>query len=1201
MKRPTNIEHAMERLHVTTRAALDERILEAAMAAYDRARSGASQADRSGLWRVMLSRRAVKVAAMVAVAATIVVLGFLLSGKAGRDTGPMGREPSAPVAPNAPSETLASEKLLAAERQKIEAVYAAGDVEGLLGMLGEARLENKIVAADYLGEIGDQRAVAVLSELAEQWRGQSAGQAFLKAIERINSRTRSQEPNVPDADRQPGSKGMGERTPGPILSGTVTDVETNAPIEGVLLRVSRSGGGRVYEATSDSNGVYAFDAVGSDGAYNVFLNAPEHVAPANWEQPRESIELRRSHPVVKDFALAKGATIVATVVNEAGQPVRRASMFVAYVSDEWGKGPKESIRSNDDGIASLGGLRADEYWVTVTHRDYAFAGQHVVSEEPGQVESLVFVLEKGIDIIGVATCSDGLPASGWEIEPRPKWWHSIYCPYDYPVADDGSFVLEHIVAGQYRLGIQIPVDGGSRGICSIDVNLPPETDVLDLRIPKPSPHGRVCITGTVTIAGGSYDRGFWIHARSDAGHSGSTYLERGKREFVLDDLVPDLYDIDITVAGDRHEFTNVKAPGEGVVLEIAIHQAVPLRAKVVDKQTREPVTRFQHRRAGERNWCEIDDPNGLFEIAGRGPDLVNVTIRADGYGDKMARLSPDANEVTVIEMTPPLALAGVVVNEAGRPLEGATVSYRYRRSADESPEGKEITATGADGRFTVDDVPASDTYHWFVFRHRDYARSMKKIRFADGGVTQTQVILPGGGTVEGYVYDWRGAPLPETPVYFMDESDFSYWKQNRARLGKVTTDKSGYYRIDHLPEELCYALRDDPDNQLGVVLNGILPRAGQTVRFDLGGPWKASGRLLARGEPMANTKLLVTFEAGIAQGFEAYALSDSLGRFRFSGLPTGRRRVYCALPGGHGSGRWIELGAFDFAAGSDLELGDFDVTTAQVTIALAADDPEFSLDSWDVTIIEYDEKHFWGRRAGQPRPRSDDRDPFVFSYVSAGRYEAIARKEGFPSVRQVFEVEPGQQEHAMVLTIPAGSASISGTLVRPSSERSFSSLVLRSEDQRITAALRPDSDGAFAAQNLPAGDYVIGRASVALARSSTLTAFSLKPGQRKDIRIQLDPDDSGHAGNAYLIVLVVSETGIPLATPDVWLERGGQVIEPHFNTDDGKSFMGVTGTYTLHARYPGYAPLRQDVELISIQQWRMQEVHAPLVIRMRPE
>ena len=542
--------------------------------------------------------------------------------------------------------------------------------------------------------------------------------------------------------------------------------------------------------------------------------------------------------------------------------------------------------------------------------------------------------------------------------------------------------------------------------------------------------------------------------------------------------------------------------------------------------------------------------------------------------------------------------AGVVVDDAGQPIEGATVSYRYRRSRDESPEGKFITRTDAEGGFRVDALPADRIDHWFVFGHPDYARRMKLIPVQEDRPVDARVVLQKGGSVEGYVYDWRGKPLPATPVYFMDESQFSYWKQNRARLGKITTDREGFYRIDHLPGELCYAFRNDPDSQLGTVLSAVLPQAGRATQLNLGGTWSASGRLLSNGEPMANTKLLVTYEVGISQGFMAYALSDALGRFSFLGLPTGRRRLYWAVPGGHDWGRWIELGVFDFEEGRDLAIGDLVVTTAHVTVELVAGEPAVSLDSWDVAIEESDGMHYWGRRVGQLQPRRDHLDPFVFSCVSAGCYEAVARKEGYPSVRQIFEIVPGQKEHAIVLTIPSGSGSIAGTLESVLADRLPSMLLLRSIDGGVTAKLPVASDGTFAAGNLPAGQYAIGLASAALARRSTLQNITLKPAEHKEVVIQMTSEDAGRVAEGYLVVLVVTEEGLPLATPDVWLARAGKVIEPHFNTDDGKSFTGQPGTYTLHAQYPGYRSVRRTVEIKSRQDQTTQEILTPLVITM---
>lgn len=1201
MKHEHGIEVALQQLRVTTTITLDTRILDDAFVALDEAVVGREQ-PTVGLWQGMMARRFVRVAAVIALIAAVAAVALVLWMRGAEDARPIVREPGPTETPNRLPDAPDVRELLAQERASIDAMFAAADIDGLVGMLETGLPQSRLRAAAYLGQIGDARAIPVLSQLAAQWEVEPDGNPYREAISQINARIRPPEPNAPDPNPDPQGQASPDVRPAFVLSGTISDSDTGEPLEDVLVRVSPSGGGRVYEATSDSNGVYTFDAVGANGAYNIRLTAPEHVTPADWQTPRETVQLRRGGRVVKDYALARGAGIIARIVDEGGRPVPRARIYASHVADEMGRGPKRPVRGGADGTVSLGGLPLDEYLVIAAHDDYAFAGQTVTLDEPGQVKPVLFVLEEGIDVVGVATCSDGLAPVGWEIRALPSWWHSLYSwPRDEAVAKDGTFAFCHIAPGIHRVSVFIPVDGGSRGIWSTDVNLPPETGVLELQIPQASPHGRVSISGSVRFMGGDYDRGFWINAFSDAGHHASVDLRPGQRDFVLTDLVPGLYDIYTTVAGDRHDFTNIKAPSDGIVLEIPIYQAVSLRAIVVDKETSQPVPRFQLRPPGGHDWRQVQDPNGRFEVIARGPDVVKVMIRADGYGDKLAELSPDANEPAVIEMAAPVALAGTVVDEAGRPIEDVTVSYRYRRSRDEPPEGKYITSTDAGGQFTVEDVAADDTYHWFVFRHPEYARSMPYLKIEEVGETGVKIVLKQGGAVEGTVYDWRGNPMPNTRLYFMDESHFAYWKENRARLGEVTTDENGFYRIEHLPEELCHAFREGAHEGPGVILASILPRQGQTVRLDLGGPWKVTGRLLKDGQPAAAMRMMVVYEAEVAHGFEAHTLTNALGEFTFYGLPTGRRRLYWGGDGSYSwADGWLRLGVFDFEEGVDLDLGDCVVTVAQVSVELVAEDPDVSMDGWDVALQAYDAGDFWGRRVGQLQPRRDHLDPFVYSGLADGRYEAVTRKEGYPSVRRVFELVPGQSSHAFSMTIPKGSGAISGTLEPAASDRSPSLLMLRSRDQRITAEVRPASDGTFAIENLPAGQYMIGSASVAMARTSTLATVDLKRAERKDIRIQLDPNETGHdAGDGYLVVLVVTEAGLPLATPEVWLEGAGQVIEPHFNNDDGKSFRGHPGTYTLHAQYEGFRPVRRTVEIQPRQGRTIQEILAPLVITMR--
>ena len=139
------------------------------------------------------------------------------------------------------------------------------------------------------------------------------------------------------------------------------------------------------------------------------------------------------------------------------------------------------------------------------------------------------------------------------------------------------------------------------------------------------------------------------------------------------------------------------------------------------------------------------------------------------------------------------------------------------------------------------DVPEEDIWQWFVISHPNYAPEIKLIEVEDEHITEVEIVLKKGGTVEGYAYDANGQPLSDSQLCFMDESHFNYWKENRARLGSTTTDSNGFYRITGLPQKLCYGFRYEPDEQLGVVCTAILPKNGKINKLDFVGVGNSLG------------------------------------------------------------------------------------------------------------------------------------------------------------------------------------------------------------------------------------------------------------------------------------------------------------------------------------------------------------------------
>jgi len=989
--------------------------------------------------------------------------------------------------------------------------------------------------------------------------------------------------------------------PLPVLKGTLTDIDSGKPIALAQIRMSPSGGGRVYQTVTDSNGTYAFEHVPEDGAYNLRPEPDEYITDASWESPNQTIELRAGRTFVKDFALEKGCRVNLKAIDESGRPIKGVSLFAAYVADDMGRGPKRPVRTRESGQTFLGGLRATEYLIVGAHQDYALAGQRITFLEPQEEQALVMEMKKGIEVIGIATCSDGLPASGWEVWPKPIWWHSTRSwPYDDPVAEDGTFMFRHIVPGLHRVEVSRPFDGGIINFWSTEVNLPSETGLLELAIPQPSSHSRVSISGTVVFKGDALNKGFSIDAYRKAGYFGHVDWEPDEPTFTIADLVPGLYDLTFTPpGGKRQTLKNIQAPSQNIVLEIQTNPWVPILGQVVDKLTGQPVTDFQVCHAGQQTWRQWSDPNGFFTLTNvnERSHKKQVIIRSQGYSETLSdEIIPESMDLLRIELGLPQALHGRIINEAGNPIEAAEVNYRYpRKSRDESPDARKITQSDALGYFDIP-VELANTQEWFIFQHPDYARVIRQLDFRGDPLPELTVMLTQGGQVEGHLYDWQGHTLAHTPLYVMDESQYSYWNDHRGRLGRITTDANGFFHIDHLPEELCFIFREDPEQRLGTVQISILPSQEQTRTVNINGPWRATGRLLKNGIPLANMKLMINYDHSYVQGFKAYTLTNDLGEFTFFGLPTGQRSLYVEDQ----NNDWLIIGTYDFTAGCDLNLNDLEISLTKVIVALTKEDQSSLGHGWDVRIQQHKEKGLRMRNMGQAIPRQNQNDPFVFNNLPPGQFKILAQCTGYPSIRQSFEILPGQETQSVNLVFPTGSAGLTGQITLVSAAKNPSHVTLCNRDQTVVESLPVGVDGAFSMKHLPAGNYTLLRPGVlSTDRSDPLCKIQLTPGEHKTIDLLYSDDASVDSYDGYLVILVVNEQGLPTVTPDAWLEQKGRTIEAHMSTDNRKWFRGHPGRYMLHVQYPGFKPIQKSIEMKGKQDRATQEILEPVVVVLK--
>jgi len=112
---------------------------------------------------------------------------------------------------------LNKQQLAIRQLEEIKEFFAAGDIDGLVAVLGnaEAGYENRIIAANFLAQIGDTQAIETLEELSRQWQGEEAENPFAAAIATIRSRQKKEVEPTPLAD---------------VPKEPVAEAETNEPV-----------------------------------------------------------------------------------------------------------------------------------------------------------------------------------------------------------------------------------------------------------------------------------------------------------------------------------------------------------------------------------------------------------------------------------------------------------------------------------------------------------------------------------------------------------------------------------------------------------------------------------------------------------------------------------------------------------------------------------------------------------------------------------------------------------------------------------------------------------------------------------------------------------------------------------------------------------------------------------------------------------
>jgi hypothetical protein len=590
---------------------------------------------------------------------------------------------------------------------------------------------------------------------------------------------------------------------------------------------------------------------------------------------------------------------------------------------------------------------------------------------------------------------------------------------------------------------------------------------------------------------------------------------------------------------------------------------------------------------GEK-WRRVYDRRGEFSEQAVGPGIYAVEATADGWAT--ARSEPintdhlPKNGIR-ITLTKGAQVAGTVVDEEGRPIDGAIVlslaksGGQLPMSADQNPD--EIAVRTVAGRFQFDGLtPGTDS---FQVLHPGYAlATVHNFEVRSQGQEALAIVLKRGGTVAGHVQDEHGRLLGGVSLRFQRRPSTFSGDRYGSQFAMTVTDANGYYEVQHLPEELIHIMRNEGELSPGVFHQAVLPLNGKTRTVDFGGGPTISGRLFLNGAPLASSKLLLTDEEAHLDDFGATTITHSDGSFAFAGVPPGKRYLYFAVRKRSGrSDDWVRVRALEINTAA-RNFGRIDHRTGTVTVKVVGR-PK---DDATVALNYYDPGLFQVRSAARSQfPRAQDA-PFVFENVGPGTYDiavsAVSADNRAPHIKRMLIVSPNEPNPTVTVEWPHGTASIRGTIdqtLRDLLGNGF--IALSSPDDRWWAPVLVKEEGHFELDGIPVGNY-----SLTMMRFRRggfiplrLKEVRLAAGEAQTLDLRKDMVPPSELLKEALNVSVFTPQGFPLPGCEIRLTGASGELKPNRSHAAHVWFAVLPGTYQLSCAYPGAQTVTQTVEI----------------------
>jgi protocatechuate 3,4-dioxygenase beta subunit len=788
---------------------------------------------------------------------------------------------------------------------RIQAMYEARDVNSLMAVIGQTHydfrfdpqieFDAQVLAAKYLGQIGDVRALPALERLylsaEENPPPGYTENPFAEPIEKIKSRIEPEpektgpkpdanaastvdvnEVSEPDVNEVPAidapTKAEG------VLQLLVVHKDTNEPLADVKLsiEIQREGPDDKREQLTDANGQRTIEIVDLATNHVRISATKEHFVPLIARFRKDEDQAHLSIPASYTLALEPGTSIGGFVQNEQGEPIGEVTIYQEVLSKREDRVSyvlisDHQVRTDANGfwLCDIMPARIDHIRIRLTHPDYIDDESYNTRSAPpiGELRdmSVVMVMKRGVNVVGRVVDPSGQPIekasvrqgqeNTWGIK-YPRTETDIEGRFEFKGTRPGRVLLTAQTNGyapdireivvrdamqplEFRLGPPQTIRGRV-----VDSN---DTPIENVEVSLRSWHGRKTVEwGTKTDAEGYFE---WNQAPKD--QTLFTFAREGYSEIEFLELWPD---------ADEHV--------------IVMYRPLRVSGKVIDADSNEPVGQFKlilgtnsnGQKTGRVDWDRRSTrtfTKGRYQVDltyyHGFLDFYVILIEADGYLPGVSgKLRRDQEDVVIdFRLEKGQGPSGTVYLANGVPAAGAKVALAtishpvfIRNGQVKDDKRWQSVTTGTDGRFSF--PPQIERYVAVAVHDGGYAEVTQEQLAADANI-----VIRSWARIEGELRIGGIALVAES----LNIDHHTDYQPDVPRVGvgynSARTDADGRFAWDRIVPGTVqishfFKLRGVMVTRTRQEVIEISP--GQTVNVTLGGSGKTVlGQLFASPDP----------------------------------------------------------------------------------------------------------------------------------------------------------------------------------------------------------------------------------------------------------------------------------------------------------------------------------------------------------------